>query len=203
MIPLLTADGGLTPAVRLVLGQVTGVPEDLLAACRVRRRSGNLLHAPWYPASRGGGAMVLGRTIYFTPNWFAPSGVNARGDGSLDSALRWLLHLAHEVGHLPQARRHGTSAWGQARYVAAFAGQYLWRAVRLKPDVHDGAPLEQEAEIGAAVLRRLIGAQGMQHPLVVGVHRNDLQAVSSWLEAHRGVLAEAVRGARSGAQRKA
>jgi hypothetical protein len=201
MIPLLTPDSGLCAAARSVLVQVSGVPEDLLLACRIRPRSRNLLHAPWFPASRGGGAMVLGRSIYFTPNWFNRTGRNAYGDGSLESTRRWLLHLAHEVGHLAQARSFGTGSWGQSRYVAAFSAQYLWRALRLKGDVHDGAPLEREAEVGAKVLRKLIGTQGVRHPLVIGTHLNDLPAVSAWFEANSALVAEALHSARAEAQR--
>jgi hypothetical protein len=203
MVPLLTPDGGLNATTRLVLENVTGVPDELLRNCRIRPRSRNLLRAPWFAASRGGGAMVLGRVIYFTPNWFARSGPHARGDGSLESTQRWLQHLAHEVGHLPQARAFGYGALGRTRYVGAFTAQYLWRAVRLKRDVHDGAPLEREAEAGAQALRQLIGTYDPRHPLVLAVHTDDLQSASAWLATNKDAVARAVRNAGADAQRPA
>jgi hypothetical protein len=52
------------------------------------------------------------------------------------------------LGHLPQAEHFGRDFFGKARYVAAFAWQYGSRAVLMKNDVHDGARMEREAEIG-------------------------------------------------------
>lgn len=170
-VAVLRPDGSLTPATISLLHAVSSVGLHLLRAVHVRPSTANWLHAPWYTYHRGG-AITIGRTIWFTRKWFAPDG---HGDGSLESTRRWLLHLAHEVGHLPQAERYGQGPWGRLRYVAAFAGQYTLRAVTLAWPVHDGSPLEIEADRGRKVLLRLL-----QHPqgaeLLALVHRNEENA---------------------------
>ncbi len=170
---LIQADGQLTALARKVLHAVTGVPMPLLAAVRIRRASENWLHAPWYAYHRGG-AITIGRRIWFTRKWFDAEGF---GDGSLLATWNWLQHLAHEVGHLPQAERSGHDLPGKIRYVMAFAWQYGGRAMMLRSDVHDGAPLEIEADKGRWVLVRVIGDQPLTHPLIGALHEGDAAGV--------------------------
>lgn len=145
----------------------------LLEAVRIRPASGNWLHAPWYDYHRGG-AITIGRTIWFTRKWFEAEGY---GDGTLQATWNWLQHLSHEVGHLPQAERFGLGWSGKSRYVLTFAWQYASRAVRLERDVHDGAPLEIEADRGRWVLVELIGKAPSAHPLVRAVHAANVAQV--------------------------
>ena len=170
---LIRPDGSLTTLACEVLHTVTGVALHLLEPARIRKASDNWVHAPWYRYHRGG-AITVGRTIWFTAKWFAGNGF---GDGSIDSTWRWLLHLSHEVGHLPQAARFGFSLVGKARYVLAFAWQYGKRALALRREVHDGAPLEIEADLGRWVLMQLIGNAPLSHPLVRALHERDERTV--------------------------
>ncbi len=170
-VSVLRPDGSLTPAAISVLHLVSGVGLHLLQAVRIRPSTANWLRAPWYSYHRGG-AITIGRTIWFTRKWFAADG---HGDGSLESTRRWLLHLAHEVGHLPQAERSGQGVWGKLRYVSAFACQYTLRAITLARPVHDGSPLEMEADRGRQVLLQLLELpQGNE--LLALVHRNEEEA---------------------------
>lgn len=172
-------NGRLSDTAVVLLHAVTGVDENLLRHARIRPAASNWLHAPWYPYSRGG-ALTLGRTIWFTRAWYRPDGL---GDGSLHATYRWLLHLAHEAGHLPQAHRFGLSLPGKARYVAAFAWQYGSRALLFRRPVHDGSPLEREADIGRQVLLRMLQPLGERHPLVEAALHGDLAAVQAWCRA--------------------
>ena len=127
---------------------------------------------------------MVGRTIRFTPNWYAASGYgrSSFGDHSRRSTLRWLMHLAHEVGHLPQAERFGQHALGRLRYLLAFAGHYGSRALMGRWPVHDGAPLEQEADRGRWVLRELLVQDRRKGLLLVkAVQAGDRDAVLGWL----------------------
>ena len=180
MNALLNADGSLSTLACDFLHAVSGVRMDLLQAARIRRSRQNWLRAPWYGYHRGG-AITVGRTIWFTRKWFRKDGF---GDGSIESTWRWMLHLAHEVGHLEQAARFGLNFQGKVRYVAAFVGQYGKRAFLLKRDVHDGAPLEREADRGRWVLLRIIRNEPLSHPLVQAMHTNDATAMRELL---RGV----------------
>lgn len=190
---IIDGQGSLQPALVLALSLVTRVDRSLLISCRIRPASGNWLRAPWYDPRNGGGAITLGRTIYFNRNWFWFAGEQARGDGSPESSWRWFGHLAHEVGHLPQAERYGHGLGGKARYVSAFAGQYLWRALSMKGQVHDGAALEREADRGRWVLQRLVGARPVVHPLVQAVHAGDAEAVKTWCLANASAIEAAHR----------
>lgn len=176
----LRADGSLTEAAIVLLHAVSTVDLELLRAVRVHPARANWLHAPWYPYRRGG-AITVGRTIWFTRSWFAADG---RGDGSLRSTWQWMVHLAHEVGHLPQAERFGRSLWAKTRYVGAFAWQYGSRAVLLRTPVHDGSPLEREADVGRKVLLQAIGPEAEAHPVVKAVHAGDAESVRQWCAAH-------------------
>ncbi|MGB3870366.1 MAG: hypothetical protein WA937_13000 [Flavobacteriales bacterium] len=170
------ADGSLSEATIILLHAVSQVDLELLRAVRIRPSRSNWFRAPWYRYHRGG-AITIGRTIWFTFIWFAPDG---SGDGSLRSTWKWLLHLAHEVGHLPQAERFGRSLWGKARYVAAFTWQYGSRALLLRRPIHDGSRLEREADLGRQVLMQLIGQAGSDHPVVTAIHEGDAQATRKW-----------------------
>jgi len=175
---LIQPDAHLTPLARLALHTVTGVPMHLLDDVRVKPASENWLRVPWYRYHRGG-AMTVGRTIWFTRKWFEAEGY---GDGSLPATWNWLQHLAHEVGHLPQAERFGYGLLGKARYVLAFTQQYGGRAATLKRDVHDGAQLEIEADKGRWTLLQLIGDKPLTHSLVCGLHAGDAASVTDWFE---------------------
>ena len=182
--PLLTDDGRLTPMAVDLLAALAAVDRDLLLRARVKRTGGEVLWFPWYRRRRGGGAFVVGRTIRFTPNWYAASGYgrSSFGDRSRRSTLRWLMHLAHEVGHLPQAERFGQQALGRLRYLLAFAGQYGSRALLGRWPVHDGAPLEREADRGRWVLRELLVQDRRKGLLLVkAVQAGDRDAVLGWL----------------------
>lgn len=171
-------DGSLNAAAIELLHAVSGVDIELLQAVRIRPSRSNWLHAPWYRYHRGG-AITVGRTIWFTGIWFDPHGL---GDGSLPSTKRWLLHLAHEVGHLPQAERFGRSFFDKTRYVATFTWQYASRAVLFRRPVHDGSRLEREADLGRQVLFQLIGEMAERHPVIMAVHENDALTVRGWCE---------------------
>jgi len=177
---LIQADGSLTPIACDVLHAVSAVPMDQLRSARIRRSRDNWLHAPWYPYHRGG-AITIGRSIWCTRLYFD---VHGYGDGSIDSTWRWLLLLAHEVGHLPQAERFGFHAMGKAEYVTAFVWQYASRAITLRFPVHDGSALEIEADMGRWVLRHAIGDAPLAHPLVIALHANDAEEVRGWCEAN-------------------
>lgn len=184
---LIGPDGRLTPCAVRVLQAFSGVRNDLLLSARIRPAQANWLRAPWYTYHHGG-AITIGRTIWFNRKWFDASG---HGDGSILSTWIWLQHLAHEVGHLPQAERFGLSLWGRSLYVVAFTGQYAQRALLLRRDVHDGAPLEREADRGRWVLRWVIGNAPLTHPLVMAVHHGYAQRVEQWLAEHHRSIAEA------------
>ncbi|HOP43612.1 MAG TPA: hypothetical protein PLA11_08825 [Flavobacteriales bacterium] len=182
--PLLTDDGRLTPMAVDLLAALAAVDRELLIRARVIRTGADVLWFPWYRRRRGGGAFVVGRTIRFTPNWYAASGYgrSSFGDRSRRSTLRWLMHLAHEVGHLPQAERFGQHALGRLRYLLAFAGQYGSRALLGRWPVHDGAPLEREADRGRWVLRELLVQDRRKGLLLVkAVQAGDRDAVLGWL----------------------
>lgn len=186
--PLIDPNGALTPPTQAVLALVSGVAPSLLQAVRVRPASSNWLRAPWYRYARGG-AMTIGRTIWFTACWWHDPGL---ADRSVQSTNRWLMHLAHEVGHLPQAERFGYSFLGRARYVTCFAYQYGMRALAFKRDVHDGAPLEIEADIGRWVLAHLLGPAPDTSALIHALQHGDASAVAEWCTVHR-TQAEALR----------
>ncbi len=170
-------DGSLAESAITLLHAVSGVDETLLRAARIRPSKANWLRAPWYPYHQGG-ALTIGRTIWFTRKWFAPNGL---GDESIDSTRRWLLHLAHEVGHLPQAERFGQSLLGKVRYVAAFTWQYTSRAALLHKPIHDGSPLEREADKGRQVLAQLLEGPDAA-ALLAAVHRRDTAALVAWCQ---------------------
>lgn len=178
---LIRPDGSLTELACEVLHTVTDVPLHLLQHARIRKAYDNWLRVPWYSYHRGG-AITVGRTIWFTGKWFASDGYS---DGSIESTWRWLQHLAHEVGHLPQAARFGFSILGKSRYILAFAWQYGTRAITMRSEIHDGAQLEIEADMGRWVLTHLIGKSPLSHPLIRFIHARDEGSVRELLFAFR------------------
>jgi hypothetical protein len=187
-------DGSLTEAAVVLLHAVSGVEIDLLRAVRIRPSRTNWLHAPWYPCARGG-AITVGRTIWFTRIWSDPKGY---GDGSLTSIRKWLLLLAHEVGHLPQAERFGRSFFAKVRYVAAFSCQYGSRAVLLRRPIHDGSRLEREADLGRWVLSQMMDPADGLDPVVALVHAGNAEAVRAWCRERNARIAELQRAYRAG-----
>lgn len=179
-------DGSLTEAAIVLLHAVSGVDPDLLRAVRIRPSRRNWLHAPWYPYSRGG-AITVGRTIWFTRIWSDPKG---HGDGSLHSTWKWLLLLAHEVGHLPQAERFGRSFSAKTRYVSTFLWQYASRAMMLRRPVHDGSRLEREAELGRWVLLRSVDTRDELDPIVRLVLAGRTDAVLAWCNERKARIVE-------------
>ena len=181
----------LTELAKQVLEVMAHVPRELLDKAMIHRSDATVLWFPWYPRNRGGGAFVVGRTIRFTSNWYAVSGPGAFGDGSRSSTQRWLLHLAHEVGHLPQAERAGIGLFGRLRYLLTFAWQYGIRAVLFRFPVHDGAPLERAADRGRWVLRMYLRELGPRHgaAFLTAVHAGDLISVRKRLQQDDAVIA--------------
>lgn len=179
------SDGAITEAAIILLHAVSGVDVELLHAVRVRPSRSNWLHAPWYRYHRGG-AITVGRTIWCTRIWFDP---RKHGDGSMDSCWKWLVLLAHEVGHLPQAERFGRSLLAKARYLAAFTWQYGTRAIMLKKHVHDGSALELEADLGRAVILGLAGNETERKQITSAIQHNDEAAVRQWCAARSGQIA--------------
>ena len=186
-------DGSLTEAAIVLLHAVSGVDLDLLRDARIKPSRTNWLRAPWYPYARGG-AITVGRTIWFTRIWFDPKG---HGDGSLLSTWKWLLLLAHEVGHLPQAEHFGRGFFAKARYVGTFTWQYASRAVLFRHPVHDGSRLEREAELGRWVLLRSIDATAELDPMVKLVRSEDTDAVQAWCHARMASITELQRSYRA------
>ena len=178
---LVHADGQLTDAAVQLLHLVAEVPAEQLREARVRAARTNWLHAPWYPYHRGGG-LTIGRTIWLTRKFHAPDGW---GNDRPASVLRWVLLLAHEVGHLPQAARIGPGLLARMRYVALFAGTYALRALLFRWPVHDGARLEIEADRGRAVLLALLRGEPVEDPLVLALARMDAATVHTWCVEHR------------------
>jgi hypothetical protein len=176
---LVTPGSSLSEAAIALLLPFTHVHRDLLEKARIRPAAANWLRAPWYRPHRGGGAITIGCTIFFNRNWFSTRGPGAHGDGSVRSTWHWIMHLAHEAGHLPQAHRHGHHLVGRTAYVTRFASQYLWAGLSGK-HMHDDAPLEREADRGRWVLARVVGDTPLTHPLVAALHAGNAAGVKNW-----------------------
>ena len=76
------AGARLTEAAVIALHAVSGVRKDLLRAAHIHPADRNWLRAPWYGYARGG-ALTMGRSIYFTRRYFDP---HALADGSYKRA---------------------------------------------------------------------------------------------------------------------
>lgn len=173
---LLEADGRLTGAVRLLLGAVSGVPDGLLREVRVFPKERNWLRFPWYAASQGGGAFVMGDRIFAHRRFFDPHAHRA-----------FLFLLAHEAGHLPHAARFGTNSLAKARFVCWAAGHYLRSGLKHGRHAHRMARIEQEAERGRWVLAELTRLTASDPPFTL---LSDEQAMTAWLERHARTIAE-------------
>ena len=173
-------DGSLNEATVVLLHAVAAVDVELLGAARIRPSRSNWLRAPWY-RYHSGGAITVGRTIWFSRLWYEPHGL---GDGSPRSNWCWLAHLAHEVGHLPQAEYFGRNVFGKARYLAAFTWQYGSQALLLKKDIHDGARMEREADMGRWVLLHLFPNLASQQQLASAVSGDDSTYILDQCSAH-------------------
>lgn len=187
MVPagIVRTDGTLTEGAVLVLHAVSAVSIDVLENARIRSARKNWLHAPWYPYRRGG-AITIGRTIYLTRIYFDRTG---HGDDGLAAMWQWLVLLAHEVGHLPQAERSGLGPIGIARYIGAFIWQYGSRALLFRHPIHDGSPMEREADKGRWVILQLLSGKGARERLLKDLQIGDVPVIKSWCSLHAGPIA--------------
>lgn len=123
-----------------LLHLVSGVDMQLIEDVKIYSRS-TFRFIPWYPSSKGGGAITLGnkkwKSITFTENFFSTDQEKYNGRAYGDQLHTWLRLAAHEVGHLAHAQRFGSFII----YLWVFIYQYLLHG-------HDKAPLEIEAESG-------------------------------------------------------
>ena len=166
-------------ATATLLSAVTGLPEELLRTVRIRPRGRNWLHAPWYPATEGGGAMVIGDRIYVSP-MHEPQ----RIAGDRERLLRWTLLMAHEVMHVGQARRFGYTASGRLRFLAWAGANYARSFINHGRAAHAKAAFEIEAEQGRQALRKLMNATGgcdAKHQLITLLLADDVSALRNWL----------------------
>ncbi|HMC96025.1 MAG TPA: hypothetical protein VKG92_00085 [Flavobacteriales bacterium] len=174
----------------VLLSAISGLPEELLIRVRIRARRHNWLHAPWYAASEGGGAMVIGDRIYVAPA-HEPDRI-ANDPGRL---LRWTLLMAHEVMHVRQALRFGYNAWGRSRFVTWAFMNYTSSFLHHGRNAHAKAAFEVEAEQGRRRLRALMNATGgcsPQHQLVGLLLNDDPSAMRRWLAIHNVELENAM-----------
>ncbi len=172
-----------------LLASVTAVPETLLQRVRVFHRRHNWLSAPWYAASKGGGGLTLGDRIYVTPA-HAPLLLGA----DPDRWWRWLLLMAHEVGHVRQAQDFGSDVWGRTRFALWASVQYVGSFLRHGRHAHDRAPFEVEAERGRrtlALLMELTGGCSATHPVVAMALGNDHNGMLRWLQEHAAAIRQA------------
>ena len=152
-MPILEDNGQLRPAAKTSLHAVSRMPMQLLDECRVLPRRANWLSFPWYSARSGGGAFVLGRRIYVSANLLGT-----------DRNAQWqlLLLLAHEVGHLPHADAFPLNAFGRTRYILWSTMHYAGSYLRQGRSGYRKARIEQEAERGRWVMRRLFDPHAME-----------------------------------------
>lgn len=173
-------------ATATLLAAVTGLSADLLRTVRIRPRARNWVGAPWYAATAGGGAMVIGDRIYVSPI-HEPD----RIAGDRERLLRWTLLMAHEVMHVGQAQRFGYSAWGRFRFLTWSASNYAKSFLRNGRAAHAKAPFELEAEQGRRALRAFMNVTGgcnAQHQLITMLLADDESGVRRWLDANTGAL---------------
>jgi RHS repeat-associated protein len=154
--------GKLTTSAIKILNVLTGVDEVLLQQVQIMGAIDNKFNAPWYNPNKGGGAITVGSTIYFTANWFAESGYGSSKYGNTSyggedarSVFMWMRLLSHEVGHLPQADAFGTDKTGIRSYLGYFAGGYILRSISFQFPIHDGFAAEVTAELGQYVFNQI------------------------------------------------
>ncbi|MEO8590346.1 MAG: hypothetical protein ABI432_13310 [Flavobacteriales bacterium] len=172
-----------------LLSAVTGLSEALLHQVRILPRRSNWAHAPWYAASEGGGAMVIGDRIYVTAR-HEPERIG----GDPERLLHWTLLMAHEVMHVGQAQRFGFDGLGRFRFLAWALGNYARSFLSHGRKAHANAPFEREAELGRQRLRQLLEATGgctPQHPVIPLLLSDDGTEVLRWLDRNRIALSEA------------
>lgn len=73
-------DGSLNDAAIALLHAVSSVDAELIRAARIRPSRSNWLRVPWYRYHRGG-AITVGRTIWFTRLWWQLDGRGRRQSG--------------------------------------------------------------------------------------------------------------------------
>ena len=179
----------LNAATVALLASVTAVPETLLQRVRVFHRRHNWLSAPWYVASKGGGGLTLGDRIYVTPA-HAPLLLGA----DQYRWWRWLLLMAHEVGHVRQAQHFGFDSWGRTRFALWASLKYVESFLRNGRYAHDRAPFEVDAEKGRralALLMELTGGCTADHPVVAMALCNDHTGMHRWLEEQAAAVQRA------------
>ncbi len=173
---ILKENGHFTSAAALLLAAVSKVPLAMIERAVVLSKRRNWLHFPWYPKSRGG-AFVLGEKVYVSDHFVQPNE---------DPSLRFLLLLAHEVGHLPHADQWGISPWGRAKFVLWATGHYARSSLLNGRHGHRKARIEQEAERGRWVLSELIR---INRPSLEELLRTK-DGMAAWLSQQRSMLKE-------------
>lgn len=182
-------DDRFNEATLTLLAAVTGVREDLLRHVRIRHRRHNWLRAPWYPASEGGGGLTIGDRIHVTPT-HDPAMLGK----DEERWFRWVLLMAHEVGHVRQAERFGFSNWGRVRFVLWAAKNYLVSFFRNGTKAHAKAPFELDADSGKRQLRlwlELGGGCRADNPVVAWLIANDAPAVKRWIASTGSLVTKA------------
>ncbi len=167
----------------LLLQALTGMPAGRLEAVRLVPRSRNHLRMPWYP-ERPGGAFVHGDRIYITDVLHA-----APASGDPEAVLRWLLLMAHEVGHVAQAWRVGGTRASRWRFTAWAAAGYAVSFLRNGRQGYRKAALEVEADRARRLLRTWMERTGgchAHHPLIQLVMQDDAPGMAAWITANAG-----------------
>lgn len=175
---LLEPNGHLTLPVRMLLRAVSQAPEDLLRSMRVLPRRRNWMGFPWYKTRKGGGAFVMGDRIYVSGHFLDPR---------QDHTLAFLLLLAHEVGHLVHAARFGPGAMGRARFVLWAIGHYALSFIRHGGQGYRRARIEQEAERGRWVLRRMLDLTTTDPVLA---QLDSPTGMTAWIHRHGAQIGE-------------
>ena len=173
----------------LLLAATTVLSDDRLRQVQVAHRRHNWLHAPWYPASQGGGALTLGNRIYVT----GTHDPEAIGEDPM-RWLNWVLLMAHEVGHVRQADGFGYSIVARMRFVLWASSKYIASFTRNGLAAHAKAPFELEAERGRQRLRYVLDSTGgctPQHPVIRLLVTNDHGTMGTWLAANNAQIAQA------------
>ncbi len=185
-------NGKLNEAAVLVLSVICRVQENLLTTALVLPSSRNWLNAPFFSPNEGGGAMVIATRIYFTANWFRNDNLPT-SYGRKDSVctLRWILLMAHEVRHLPQAAIVGYRIWNIMAYVLWFGLNYAWHAVTRKLPYVEHMPLEIDADLGRKTLRSILTEADTppeEHVLITAIHRNDVDSAREWIDENKALI---------------
>ena len=131
-----------TNAASHLLSLVSGVDKRQIQNTVINER-GFGRYVPFYSANEGGGAITLGsssyHTITYTQNFFEDDSSKHNGNGFGQDIYTWLSHSSHEVGHISQIKKEGSSL----SYLGEFISQYSTSGN------HDGANYEKEADKGS------------------------------------------------------